>query len=309
LIGKANNRIGAGVAELEKAQGLGPCPVGVRGFKSPPPHDKTIFDKYVSFIKSLELSHISKSEIQAYKSTILSFLKGCSYKLNEDNITSYITMLRDNSSPKTLRNKLIKIRRFLRYINHPLAEEIKLPRVPARRKIIIKKEQIRKLLEDIENLKEKYRIKMRAAVLLAATSGLRAEELYKLRMKDIDLENRTIYIKAEIAKDYEDRVTFFSEEAREVLEDYVSTVGSHYYLFTKKSLNYHLRNLDSELRMKHMRKFFSQQSDRLGMPTSVKKMLMGHSIQGDIDLSHYDFQDEEELKKIYDHFWRDFKIA
>jgi len=62
------------------------------------------------------------------------------------------------------------------------------------------------------------------------------------------------------------------------------------------------------LRMMHIRKFFSQQSDRLGMPTAVKKILMGHSLLGDVDLNHYDFQDEEELKKIYDKYWRDFRI-
>ena len=66
-----------------------------------------------------------------------------------------------------------------------------------------------------------------------------------------------------------------------------------------------------------MRKFFSQQSDRLGMPTAIKKILMGHVVGDeefviprglDVDLSHYDFQDEEELKKIYDKYWRDFRI-
>ncbi len=128
-------------------------------------------------------------------------------------------------------------------------------------------------------------------------------------MDDIDLENRTIYIKAEIAKDYEDRVAFFSREAQEVLHEYMSVAKSYKSLFSKKSLLYHFGKLDTSLRIKHMRKFFSQQSDRLGMPTAIKKMLMGHSLSGDVDLSHYDFQDEEDLKRIYDKYWRDFKIT
>jgi len=53
------------------------------------------------------------------------------------------------------------------------------------------------------------------------------------------------------------------------------------------------------------------------MPTAIKKILMGHVVGdddfvgvrgGDVDLGHYDFQDEEELKKIYDRYWRDFRI-
>ena len=57
-----------------------------------------------------------------------------------------------------------------------------------------------------------------------------------------------------------------------------------------------------------MRKFFYQQSGRLGMPTAVKRMLMGRSLRGDVDLQHYAFQDEEEPKQIYDRYWKDLKI-
>ncbi|MEM1670760.1 MAG: hypothetical protein QXY92_06675 [Archaeoglobaceae archaeon] len=79
-------------------------------------------------------------------------------------------------------------------------------------------------------------------------------------------------------------------------------------LFPETSIRRCFRKLDSPLRLKYMRKFFSQQSDRLGMPTTIKKLLMGHSLRGDVDLNHYDFQDEEELRKIYDRYWRDFRI-
>lgn len=47
-----------------------------------------------------------------------------------------------------------------------------------------------------------YALKVKSATLLSATSGIRDEELYLLTVDDIDLGNRTIYIK--IAKDYED---------------------------------------------------------------------------------------------------------
>ena len=137
---------------------------------------------------------------------------------------------------------------------------------------------------------------------------MRAEELYKLRLNDIDVEDRVIRVRAEIAKDFEDRVTFFSEEAKEALIYYLEITGGRDYLFSKKSLNYHLAKLSDSLRMKHMRKFFSQQSDRLGMPTAVKKILMGHSLRGDVDLSHYDFQDEEELKEVYDRYWASYRF-
>ncbi len=54
------------------------------------------------------------------------------------------------------------------------------------------------------------------------------------------------------------------------------------------------------IRVKYLRKYFSQEWDRRGGPTSIKKILMGHSLKGDVDLQHYNCQSEEDLKIIYD---------
>ncbi len=40
----------------------------------------------------------------------------------------------------------------------------------------------------------------------------------------------------------------------------------------------------------------------------MKKLLMGHSVRGDVDLNYYDFQDKEKLKKIYDKYRSEFRI-
>lgn len=55
---------------------------------------------------------------------------------------------------------------------HLFAEKVKLPKPPKNRRVIFKLEEIRKMLENSENLRFK------AGVLLAVSSGLRAEELY-----------------------------------------------------------------------------------------------------------------------------------
>ncbi|WP_457548454.1 site-specific integrase [Archaeoglobus sp.] len=188
----------------------------------------------------------------------------------------------------------------------------------------MKSHHVASAIRDILNTNKSDDLKLKAvaAMLLSATSGMRAEEIYQLRFEDIDIDNRIIHIKAEIAKDYEDRITFFSEEAKEWLLKYLSMNPDPDKLFAKSSLK-HVWTLISvkigniPFRLKHCRKFFSQQSDRLGMPTAIKKILMGHVVSdeefviprgSDVDLSHYDFQDEEELRKIYDRYWRDFRI-
>lgn len=204
-----------------------------------------------------------------------------------------------------MRKAVLDIRRLLKHLNYPLADEIQLPKTPKRRKLVVKVKDIKKLLSEVQDLPVRSMVlRTRAAVLLAATSGIRAEELYRLKAENIDLENRTIRIPAEITKDYEERVTFISIEAQEALKAFFESYKpKSVYPFTESTLRKSFGKVNSPLRMKHMRKFFSQQSDRLGMPTAVKKILMGHVIGdedfvivrgGDVDLRHYDFQDEEE---------------
>lgn len=57
---------------------------------------------------------------------------------------------------------------------------------------------------------------------------------------------------------------------------------------------------DAPIQVKDLRKYFSQEWDRRGGPTSIKKIIMGHSLKGDVDLMHYNYQSEEDLKRIYD---------
>ena len=298
----------AGVAESGKGAGLRvPSRRGSR-VQIPPPAFEEQTDDFESFVKHIKLKDISDDEKRRYINTVEKLLKDLNSNLDNNDIIIYINKIKSEYAPRTARKKIIYIRAFLKFINHPLAGSIELPKLPKRIKMkVVKVEHVRELIKKIDSLPHPYNLRLKAAVLLTATSGMRAEELYRLTIDNIDVENRTIFIPAEIAKDYEDRVTFFSEEARDYLVEYLHT-NPKSPLFSKKSILYHFEKLNTNLRIKHMRKFFSQQSDRLGMPTAVKKILMGHSLRGDVDLSYYDFQDGEELKKIYDKYWKDFKI-
>jgi len=57
---------------------------------------------------------------------------------------------------------------------------------------------------------------------------------------------------------------------------------------------------ETPLRVKDLRKFFSQEWERLNGSYTAKELLMGHSLKGKVDLRHYAYLDEDDLKKIYD---------
>ncbi|MEM3927669.1 MAG: tyrosine-type recombinase/integrase [Archaeoglobaceae archaeon] len=171
---------------------------------------------------------------------------------------------------------------LVREIGATFVEKIDLPAKPRRLKKVIKLKEIQNTLKQLQNFSELQKLRLTTAILISATSGIRAEELYKLQRDNIDVEDRMISIDFRIAKDYEERLTFFSEEAKEWLESYLSIAGKT--LFPETSIRRCFRKLDSPLRLKHMRKFFSQQSDRLGMPTTIKKPVDGHSLRGAVGL-------------------------
>ncbi|MCD6493219.1 MAG: tyrosine-type recombinase/integrase [Archaeoglobaceae archaeon] len=158
----------------------------------------------------------------------------------------------------------------MKAINAPFADKLRLPRVPKRRKRVFKKAHIQQLIKQIEQLKCKsLRLRTKAAVLLAATSGLRSSEIYQLTLSDIDFENRIVLVNfgktagtSRTIKDFEERFSFFSIEARTAIEEYIdnykSSTPSTPRLFPESSIRRAFKQLNTDLRLKHMRKFFSQ---------------------------------------------------
>jgi hypothetical protein len=92
--------------------------------------------------------------------------------------------------------------------------------------------------------------------------------------------------------------SFFKIQARQALNEYPQFFnnGSLLSVFFGKT---HIERLfhNATIQVKDLRKFFSQQWDRKGGPTSIKKMLMGHS--SDVDSLHYNGQNVDDLKQIY----------
>lgn len=165
--------------------------------------------------------------------------------------------------------------------------------------------------EDIDEVLDyfkdsKFELRYKSIIRLCCDSGIRAQECYQLRFEDIDLDNRVIHInyKPEIGqytKTKQSRVSFFTEETKDILKEFYDCFKDKCilkYLFGQSDVQRAFRK--SPIRVKMFRKYFSQEWDRRGGPTSIKKILMGHSLKGDIDLMHYNAQSEEDLKKIYD---------
>ena len=225
------------------------------------------------------------------------------WTIDEDKSIEYFKILKERYSNTNYRRNLYQIRRLLFYLEVDWAKNIK---PPAELEYIPKRVSI----EDIQNTLDYFEkcslsLKLKALVLLGATSGLRSEELYQINLQDIDMGGRIVHVNhnpdnGQTTKTKRSRISFFTEDAKKAILEYLNQESkeSNDILFSRRQCQNYFAN--APIRVKYLRKFFSQEWDRRGGPTSIKKILMGHSLKGDVDLMHYNCQSEEDLKKIYD---------
>ncbi len=263
--------------------------------------DKRHVDDYFS-LRTIE--GITDDWHDKIKRKINDYLEYVNWKVDKAKTLEYLRDLKKDISVCYYRKIVYQIRKFLLYLNVEWAKNIKPPAEPEYTPQLIRQDNIINTLGYFRE--HPYYKQMRAIVLLGASSGLRAEELYQLTPKDIDLEKRIVYVNhnpdnGQTTKTGKSRIAFFNKEAKEAVIEYIEFFNKKSNLKKIFSLAHIERAFkNAPIKVKDLRKFFSQEWDRRGGATSIKKILMGHSLKGDVDLMHYNCQSEEDLKKIYD---------
>jgi integrase/recombinase XerD len=256
------------------------------------------------YIARRTIEDISDSWLYQCQLWLNNYLNYTDWRIDEEKTLEYCKILKEKHPITYFRKKVYQIRRFLEYLKVDWASSIKLPPEPL---YYPKKIDYNDIEETISNFKNhKYFKQIKAIILLGISSGMRPEEMYQLTQKDIDITNRIIHIyhdpeNGKTTKTKRNRIAIFNYEAQKALKDYLDYFNNQSDLKSLFSLSHTIRLFsNSKVKVKDLRKFFSQEWDRRSGPTSIKKILMGHSMKGDVDLMHYNYQSEEDLKKIYD---------
>jgi site-specific recombinase XerD len=105
------------------------------------------------------------------------------------------------------------------------------PRMKVRNKLpqILTREEIKKLIQSLDNLKHK------SYLLLSYSAGLRLSEVVNLKIKDIDSKNMLIYIRN--GKGGKDRYAILSSNTLELLRDYYRQYRPKEWLFEGRDSN------------------------------------------------------------------------
>jgi integrase len=202
------------------------------------------------------------------------------------------------------KKNVYQIKLFLAHVGVEWQSQIKLPNDPEYIPKRVTVDDIRKTLTHFEG--HQYYSQIKTIVLLGATSGMRAEEIYQLQPQDIDIDNKLVKINhnpnnGQTTKIQKSRVSFFTDETKQALMEYFDFYEKNNGL--KWLFNFsHIRRIfkDAPVHVKDLRKAFSQTWDKRRGQTSIKKLLMGHSTRSDVGLMHYNGQNTEDLRQIYD---------
>lgn len=183
-----------------------------------------------SYLQKLEIKKYSNSTVKAYVSCFEDFINYYHDNeidnLNEIDIRQYLQFLVQHNKSNSYINQAINSVKF--YYEMVLGMpnrfySIERPRKEKKLPIVLSKENVRRLIENTNNLKH------RCVVSLLYSAGLRRSELLNLKLTDIDSSRMLILVQD--AKGNKDRYTLLSTNALDDLRVYFKQYKPNIYLF------------------------------------------------------------------------------
>ena len=162
--------------------------------------------------RELEIRNYSKSSIKSYLLSVENYINYVENKeMNEDTVKDYIQIQIKKKGPSSVSSDISAIKFFFENVLH---EKIYLKHPKRNKSIpeILTKEEIKKMINSLSNIKHRLIIK------LLYGCGLRVSELVNLKNTDLNLLEGLIHIK--LSKGKKDRFVKIPESILEELKSY-----------------------------------------------------------------------------------------
>lgn len=183
-----------------------------------------------SYLQKLELKKYSNNTVRSYISAFEDFLNYYSDKdinqLNENDIREYIQLMVQEKRSNSYINIAINSIKFYYEIVLGMPNRlysIERPRGKKKLPSVLSKEDVKRMIENTNNLKH------RCIISLLYSAGLRRSELLNLKLSDIDSSRMLIHVMD--AKGNKDRYTLLSENTLIDLRSYYKQWKPSDYLF------------------------------------------------------------------------------
>jgi integrase/recombinase XerD len=260
------------------------------------------------FLKKLEIelkiSKNSKYTIQNYiklNKKLLDYTKKSPDEISEDDIKIFIVENLANRASASIILFLSAIKyAYLSILNKDITASIKRPKKEKKLPVILSRDEVKNLLEELKVEKSKLMVSMIYAC------GFRVSELANLKIDDLNFPNKTGRVRQ--AKGNKDRIFNIPEFLTEDLLHQIEKQEGEKYLFTGRNKNLSTRNLQ---------KIVSSAAKRIGLKDvhchTLRHSFATHLLEDGVDirkiqelLGHADLSttqiythvSAEELKKI-----------
>ena len=192
--------------------------------------ETAILDALNAMEKVLRLKNYSRSTQKSYLNCLRTFLKTNPNQSTptESDIKSFILKKQASGASSSTTNVYLQAINF--YLHHVLRSSknlrIPLAKRPKRLPTILSKSEILRVLENVQNVKHK------TIIALAYGAGLRVSEVVALRVNDIDLESKTVKIRA--GKGQKDRISVLPESLTDDLQFLMAGKHPNDFLFSSE---------------------------------------------------------------------------
>jgi integrase/recombinase XerD len=181
-------------------------------------------------------------------------------KLNQDDVKVYLGEMFDTKSKNTIMLAAASLKFFYVEILKKDFGQIKMPKKDKKLPEVLTKDEIKNLIDSTDT------IKSRLIISLLYSSGLRVSEVVNLKVGDLNLSEKTGWVRR--GKGAKDRLFVYSESLADDINHYLTTKGKdNKYVFSK----------EKALTTRNIQKIIKGTRERAGIQKKVTPHTLRHS--------------------------------
>jgi len=191
----------------------------------------------------LKTKNLLPSTIQTYMGVLKIFISDIRVpvdKFQKKHLVNYLLYCKDtkNQSAKTVNLTGTILKEYFRFIRKEDITDFPSMKTEKRLPFVLSKEQVQKLIQETKNLKHKFMLS------LTYSCGLRVSEIVSLKVKDIELSKKILYVRQ--GKGRKDRRVMLDGKVIELFQKYTCGFSLDDYVFNGQYSGYHISKRTAE---------------------------------------------------------------